>query len=50
MTRTKNELYIMTPKNYKDKSDFIKEINNNDNVKVVEEDKLLYNKDSKEDL
>lgn len=50
MTRTKNELYIMTPKNYKDKSDFVKEINNNDNVKVVEDEKIVYNKDSKEDL
>ena len=36
MTRTKNELYIMSPSVNKDKSDFIKEIENNDNVKNVE--------------
>ena len=36
MTRTKNELYIMTPIHHKDKSEFIQEIETNENVKVTE--------------
>lgn len=34
LTRTKNELYIMTPSVYKFKSDFIKEIEQNKNVEI----------------
>lgn len=34
LTRTKNELYIMTPSVYKYKSDFIKEIEQNKNVEI----------------
>ena len=36
MTRTKNELYIMTPSINKNKSEFIFEIETNKNVKVVD--------------
>lgn len=34
LTRTKNELYIMTPNTDKYKSEFIKEIEHNENVEV----------------
>lgn len=34
LTRTKNELYIMTPSAYKFKSEFIKEIEQNKNVEI----------------
>lgn len=37
LTRTKNELYIMVPSSYKYKSEFVKEIEENENVSVVEE-------------
>lgn len=36
LTRTKNELYIMVPSLYQYRSDFIKEILDNENVEVVE--------------
>lgn len=35
MTRTKNELYIMTPTLYEYRSSFVKEIQNHDNVKNI---------------
>lgn len=34
LTRTKNKVYIMTPKDFDTKSDFIKEIENNNNIIV----------------
>lgn len=34
MTRTKNKLYIMTPSNFQDRSDFVKEIQNNEHVLI----------------
>ena len=39
MTRTKNELYIMTPVMHKNKSEFVREIEQNENVKVTNVDK-----------
>lgn len=36
LTRTRNELYIMVPSTSKYKSDFVKEIENNENVKTIE--------------
>lgn len=34
LTRTKNELYIMTPSNYQYRSEFVKEIEDNENVSI----------------
>lgn len=36
LTRTKNELYIMTPSKYQYRSEFVKEIEDNENVSIIE--------------
>ena len=36
LTRTKNELYIMTPSKFQYRSEFVKEIEDNENVTVIE--------------